>query len=281
MPSFDVHQHLWPAGVIGALRRRRVPPRLDEDVLEVREGRFPVELGAHELEERLTLLDRHGVDTALVSLQPTLELDEAPELVDAYHEGIVELVAAAGGRLRAFACGACLEGFAGACIPAGQVLSGLGELPTKLEHARQALFVHPGPPAQVPAGAPPWWSAVVEYAAQMQGAYAAWLTDGAARHPNLPVVFALLAGGGPVQLERLRARGGGVNGSPARSVYLETSSFGRRGLELCLETHGASQLLYGSDVPVIDPRPTLDALVELGETVAHAVRVENPTRLFA
>jgi 6-methylsalicylate decarboxylase len=280
VPSIDVHQHLWPPQVVEALRRRPEPPRLDGDVLELREGRFPVELGKHDPEDRLRLLDRDGVDTAIVSLQPTLELDVAPELVDAYHEGIVELVAAAGGRVRAFAAGACLEGFAGACIPAAQVLSGLGELPEELARAGQALFVHPGPPGEMPAGAPPWWSAVVVYTAQMQAAYAAWLADGAARHPNLPVVFALLAGGGPVQLERLRTRGGGENGPPPRSIYLETSSFGRRALELCLETHGVSQLLYGSDVPVADPRPILGALEDLGETVAHAVRVENPTRVF-
>jgi hypothetical protein len=279
MPSFDVHQHLWPPQLVEVLRRRREAPRLDGDILELREGRFPADLAAHRPDERLALLDRDRIDTAIVSLQPTLELDAAPELADAYHEGIGELASASGGRLRAFASGMCLDGFAGACVPAARLLSGLDGLPDELERAGQALFVHPGPPAPAPPGAPPWWTVVVDYTAQMQAAYATWLADGAFRYQNLPVVFAILGGGGPVQLERLHSRSGS-DAAPPASVYLETSSYGARALKLCLEAHGASQLLFGSDVPLVDPQPTLRALNELGETVAHAVRVENPTRLF-
>jgi 6-methylsalicylate decarboxylase len=279
MPSIDVHQHLWPPQLIEALRRRHEPPHLDGDVLELGEGRFPLDLGAHDIERRLALLDRDGVDTAIVSLQPTLELEVAPELVDAYHEGIVQLVAACGGRLRAFSAGACLDGFAGACVPAARILAGLGALPNELAAADQVLFVHPGPPRPPPPGAPPWWTAIVDYTAQMQAAYVAWLAGDADDHLELPVVFAILAGGGPVQLERLLVRGGDL-GAPSSSTYLETSSFGRRALTLCLEAHGPTQVLYGSDSPVGDPRPTLRALEELGDAVSDAVRIENPTRLF-
>lgn len=279
MPSIDVHQHLWPPQLVEVLRRRREPPRLDGTVLELGEGRFPIDLGAHDIEQRLALLDRDGVDTAIVSLQPTLELEAAPELVDAYHEGIAQLVAASGGRLRAFAADACLEGFAGVCVPASRLTAGLGALPDELRKAGQVLFVHPGPPRPPPPGAPPWWTAVVDYTAQMQAAYVAWLAEGAGVHPKLPVVFAILAGGGPVQVERLRVRGGLLGALPA-SMYLETSSFGRKALELCLATHGRAQVLYGSDSPLVDPRATLRALAELGDAVADAVRVENPTRLF-
>jgi predicted TIM-barrel fold metal-dependent hydrolase len=113
----------------------------------------------------------------------------------------------------------------------------------------------------------------------MQAAYVAWLARGANDRKQLPVVFAILAGGGPVQLERLLVRGGDL-GAPPSSMYLETSSFGRRALALCLEAHGPAQVLYGSDSPVGDPRPTLRALDELGDAVSDAVRVENPTRLF-
>jgi predicted TIM-barrel fold metal-dependent hydrolase len=279
MASFDVHQHLWPPQLVGALRGRRTPPRLDEDVLELEEGRFPVDLGVHRLEDRLRLLDGDGIETAIVSLQPTLDLDAAPELADAYHEGVLELVAASDGRLRAFAAEACLPGFAGACVPAGRLAAGLGSLPDELEQAGQALFVHPGPSAPAPAGAPPWWNAVIDYTGQMQAAYAAWLGDGATRHPALAVVFAILGGGAPFQLERLRSRSG-ESWPVSPLVFLETSSYGRRALELCLEAVGTPQLLYGSDVPVSDPRATLAALDELGEEVRRAVLVDNPTRLF-
>jgi predicted TIM-barrel fold metal-dependent hydrolase len=280
MPSFDVHQHLWPPPVIDALRRRRDPPRLDGDVLELEEGRFPTDLAAHRLDDRLALLDRDGVDVAVVSLQPTLDLDAAPELAEAFHEGMAQVSSAADGRLRAFAAGRCLPGFAGACVPAGALLEGLDALPGELEQAGQSLFVHPGPPGARPHGSPDWWASIVDYGAQMQAAYLAWISGGAQRHPELPVVFAVLAGGAPIQLERLQSRGVEAEAVLHRCVYLDTASYGRRALELVLASHGLDQIVYGSDVPVVDPRPTLEALKELGEPAVRAARSDNPTRLF-
>ncbi|MGH3115026.1 MAG: hypothetical protein ACRDOP_16300, partial [Gaiellaceae bacterium] len=109
MPSYDVHQHIWPDSVVDILRRRNRPPRLEHDVLELEEGSFPVDLGEHELEARLALLDRDGIDVAVVSLPPTLGWERHPELADAYHAGVLELTAASGGRLLPLACGACLD----------------------------------------------------------------------------------------------------------------------------------------------------------------------------
>jgi predicted TIM-barrel fold metal-dependent hydrolase len=279
MAGLDVHQHLWPPQLIETLRRRSTPPRLDGDVLLLREGRFPVELRAHRLDERLALLDRNGIDTALVSLQPTLDLEAAPELADAYHEGVPELVTASGGRVRAFAAGACLDGFAGACVSAGRLVKGLGGLPGELERVGQVLFVHPGPAMPPPDAAPAWWTVVVDYTAQMQAAYLAWLAEGAGRHPAVPVVFALLAGGAPLQLERLADRSGD-SWPIAPTVYLEGSSYGQRALQLALDVHGRDRLLYGSDVPVADPARSLAALAELDEAVRRSVLVDNPLRLF-
>jgi hypothetical protein len=115
----------------------------------------------------------------------------------------------------------------------------------------------------------------------MQAAYFAWLDDGVGRHPELDVVFAVLAGGAPVQLERLRSRGG----DPARAshprIHLDVASYGARALELCLAAGGADQLVYGSDRPVVDAAPTLDALAGLGPGVLDTVRSDNPGRLFA
>ena len=109
----------------------------------------------------------------------------------------------------------------GTCVPAPAVVAGIGELADELVSAGQTLFVHPGPVPPPPAGAPAWWSALVDYPAQMQAAYAAWLTQG---NPELPVVFAFLAGGAPFQLERLRARGGE---DPEMAVYFDTAATGR------------------------------------------------------
>jgi hypothetical protein len=278
---FDVHQHFLPAQVLDVLRARREPPRLAGGSLVLREGSFPFDERAHQLGERVALLDRDGIDVAVVSLAPTLETEAHPELRDAYHDGMREVVAASGGRLRALAAGECLPGFAGACVSAGALVGGLGDLPRELVDAKSVLFVHPGPPGPPPPGAPSWWAAVTDYTAQMQAAYFSWIAGGAARHPDLQVVFAILAGGAPFQLERLASRARQKGAAPPSNVHLESASYGRRALALCLETVGASQLVYGSDVPVVDSAPTLRALEGLGRSVLDTVSGENPARLFA
>jgi 6-methylsalicylate decarboxylase len=281
MPSYDVHQHIWPQSVVEVLRARTRPPRLERDLLELEEGSFPVDLGEHELDARLAVLDRDGIDVAVVSLPPTLGWERHPELADAFHAGALDLAAAAGGRLLPLACGTCLDGFAGACVSAGAATRDLGELPSELGRAGQVLFVHPGPPEAAHVKAPPWWAAVASYTAQMQASYLGWIADGAERHPGLHVVFAILAGGAPIQLERLSSRGVEPQTVLHPNVHLEIASYGRRALELTLDAYGAGQLLYGSDIPVIDSRPTSNALSELGEGVRRTILTENPTRLFA
>lgn len=278
--SFDVHQHFLPAPLIEALRGRGEAPRLVGGMLELREGFFPFDERDHDLARRLVMLDRDGTDIAVVSLAPTLETEAHPELCDAYHVGIRDVVLAAGGRLRALAAGACLDGFAGACVSAQAVVAGLGSLPDELARSDQVLFVHPGPPAPAPAGAPVWWAPVVDYTAQMQAAYFAWLAEGVKRHPDVRVVFALLAGGAPILLERLRSRGSDPEMARHPRIHLDTASFGPSALRLCLETLGYENLVFGSDVPVIEAAPALRALAEMGEAALAAARFENPGRLF-
>jgi 6-methylsalicylate decarboxylase len=281
VPTYDIHQHFLPPQLVAELRARRTPPRLDGDLLELAEGLFPFDERDNDLDERLALLDRDGIDVALISLAPTMETESEPDLQDAYHEGILEVVAAAGGRLQALAAGACLEGFAGACVSAHAVLRGLDTLPGELAQAGQVMFVHPGPPHPPPTGAPAWWTAVVDYTEQMQAAYFAWLDAGVERYPELDVAFAILAGGAPIQLERLRSRGGDPAAAQHPRIHLDTASYGARALALCVETVGAAQMVYGSDRPVVDAAPTLEALTALGDGVLDTVRSENPGRLFA
>jgi hypothetical protein len=277
MTSFDIHQHLWPEQLIRALEARQELPRLRGTVLELQEGSFETNLGEHELDARIALLDRHEIDVAVVSFQPTVACDLQPDLADAYHEGMLELVAAAGGRLAALACAQRREGFVGACVSARRVIAGVDELAGELIEAGEVLFVHPGYPDPAPANAPFWWSALVDYTAQMQAAFAVWLAGGAAKNPGLKIVFAILAGGVPFQLERLAARGD-VTEMP-ESTYFDTASYGARALRLTAESCGSDRLLFGSDAPVMDPGVTLRGLEEAGLTEA-ALR-ENPGRLLA
>ena len=55
---------------------------------------------------------------------------------------------------------------------------------------------------------PHWWPALTDYVAQMQAAWFAFLHAGRRAHPRLRVLFAMLAGGAPLQLERYAARRG-------------------------------------------------------------------------
>jgi 6-methylsalicylate decarboxylase len=280
--TVDFHQHLWPEPFVRALRRRSAPPRLDGSRLELaREGGFETDLAVHTLERRLALLDEAGIDVAVVSLAPTMEVEGEDDLVEAYHEGILELAAASGGRLQPLAGGVCREGFVGACVSPAALVAGIDELASSLEAVGQFLFVHPGPPERIPDGAPAWWAAVVDYTAQMQAAYAAWLANGAAAHPGLRVVFSFLAGGGPFQLERLGSRGFDERSALLENVYFETCSYGRRALELCLATYGVRQLVLGTDTPVLEPGKALRTLDQFGEAVANAVCKENPKRLLS
>lgn len=288
MPTFDVHQHLWPSELIDALAARREPPYLRDSTLVLAdEGEFPLDRSEHRLDRRLATMDRDGTDIGVLSLQPTLGIEGLPAgerepLRAAWHEGARRLIASGNGRIRAFASGACLDGFAGACVPAAAVLEGGSELEALLEQlasARRVLFVHPGS-ARPPPGAPAWWTGVVDYTAQMQAAYLAWLARDSEESARPRTLFAILAGGGPFQLERLRARGGDVRVEPDPEIFFDVSSYGSRSIEMCRSTFGVRQLVYGSDLPVVDPRPTLHAVRSLGDAVATMICDENATLLF-
>jgi hypothetical protein len=222
----------------------------------------------------------------VISLQPTLGISELPpreaaRLHETYNRGARRLVEASDGRLHAFSAGDVEPGFAGLCVPAGALLELEALAPSfdALVAEGQVLFVHPGY-AQPPAGAPAWWGPAIDYTAQMQAAYAAWLADGMARWPDLPVVFAILAGGAPFQLERLRSRGVDTRVVVEANVHLDTASYGRLSLELCLAAYGVGRLVYGSDAPVIDPVTTLSAIRALGRATADAICCHNPAALL-
>jgi predicted TIM-barrel fold metal-dependent hydrolase len=284
--AFDVHQHLWPQLFLDALERRSEPPCLRDGELVLEEGRFPRAAEADSLDARLAGLDRDGIDVAVLSLQPTLGIEALPEperdeLVDAWVGGVREVLGAGRGRLLAFAPGRVADGFAGASISAAAARDrdALAPLLDALEERAGVLFVHPGPVVP-PRGAPAWWAWVADYTAQMQAAYLSWLAGGRSRWPSIRVVFAILAGGAPFQLERLAYQGVDVRSTLEPNIFLDVSTYGRRAIELCIETFGVDQLVYGSDVPVVDPARTLHAVRGFGESVHRMFTEHNPARLL-
>ena len=287
MRTYDLHQHLWPEGFIAALRARHTPPLLDGTDLVTPEGRFTLDLADHDPGERVATLDRAGVDVAVLSLQPSLGLallDEAErdDLENAWLEGIGQLVGSGDGRFLALSPTRHREGFAGVCVGATALLDLDASAPVldEVERRGELLFVHPDAGAPPDSSKPSWWGWAVGYPSQMQAAYLAWLAGGRERWPHLRVLFAILAGGGPLQLERLAQRGLDVRSTLDPNVFIDVATYGRRAIELCIETFGVTQLAYGSDTPIVDAQSTLAAVRGFGDSVARILQIDTPTRLL-
>jgi hypothetical protein len=236
-----------------------------------------------------------GVDRILIALSAPLGIeglprDEAEPLLDAWEEGLSTLppLFRAWGALPLRTArprdvdGLLDRGFAGLSIPAGAIATPTGLrmlLPVlrRLSEQGAPLFVHPGPSPWRPqrgleSGTPPWWPALTQYVAVMQAAWLAFTIAGRPELPELPVVFAMLAGCAPLQAERLAARGG--PGSVADPLtFFDTSSYGPVAVDAMIRCVGVEQLVHGSDRPVAAPGSH-------GEVLDHGLRVTNPARVL-
>jgi 6-methylsalicylate decarboxylase len=274
----DFHQHVWTDEFRSALERRTAPPYLRGRRLVLPlGGEFEVDPNAYTPEERLAALGRAGLDTAIVSLPPTME--PTPELTDPWNESALQLAEQSNGRLLPLAYREARAGFFGAIVAANDLLDldAVTPLLNRLEAQQQLLFVHPGPAPRSRSG---WWAPGVAYTAQMQAAYATWVASGVGRWPQLRVVFALLAGGAPFQIERLVARGLDPRAPFAPNMWFETSSYGERALELTLQTFGASRLVFGSDAPVDAVDDALRVLRPFGAALEVELLVSNPSTIL-
>jgi predicted TIM-barrel fold metal-dependent hydrolase len=287
LATYDLHQHLWPERFVAALRARTTPPLLSRDELVTREGRFVVDLTAHEADARLRILDQDEIDVAVLSLQTSLGLEalspgEREGLEELWAEGMREIVSAGGGRFQALSPTRARAGFAGISLGASSLFD-LDHAGPVLDEAAERgclVFVHPSAGETHVQTQPGWWEWVVGYTSQMQAAYFSWLAGGRERWPMLRVVFAILAGGGPVQLERLAHQGVDVRSALDPNTFFDVATYGRRAIELVIETFGVEQLVYGSDTPVVDPRHTLEAVRGFGDSVAQLLQMDTPEALL-
>jgi hypothetical protein len=290
--AVDVHQHLWPPGLIAALRARRNPPRMRGWTLELAgEPDYLVDPACHDIDVRVAQAAADGLDLALVSLSSPLGIealppDEAAELLGAYHDGVLALPASFGAW--AAACLTAIDpsavraeldrGCVGLQLPATAVLDvagydRVGPLLDVLEAMDRPLLIHPGT-ASVAEGAPAWWPAMVPYVQQMHAAWFAFRAYGRPRHPTLRVCFAILAGLAPLHGERFAARAGGR--SPVDpDVFLETSSYGTRAVDATMRVLGIDALVNGSDRPYAEP-----VRLDLGASATHALHRANAGRLL-
>jgi len=296
--NVDVHQHLWTAAFLAALRARDEPPFLDGWTLHTA-GEPPYEVPAaqHDVAARAELAAADGLGRALVSLSAPLGIewlpsDEARPLLDAYHEGSAGLpepfgawAAACVRDVDADSTAADLDrGFAGLQLPANALTDEAGyarcaPLLDVLEARGLPLFVHPGPAPGASPG-PGWWPAMVPYVQQMHSAWFAFRAFGRPRHPRLRVCFALLAGLAPLHGERFAARGGDEGRAGVDpDVFVETSSYGPRAVDSVVRVLGTEVVVMGSDRPYAEPpqQPGFG----LGGATAYAFRITNPRRLLS
>lgn len=303
----DIHQHIWPDALIGELRRRSEPPRLDRwTLLTSGEPPFPVDPADHDVRLRAAQAAEDGAGLVLIGLSSPLGIEylapgDAEPLLAAYHDGVSALGAPFAGW--AAACLTAIDapglakqldrGFAGLQLPATALASEAGyqrcgPLLDVLAERDLPLFIHPGPtatgaippaPAAAAVGGPAWWAAVVCYVQQLHAAWFAFRAYGRPAHPRLRVCFAALAGLAPLHGERLAARGGSdplARGAVDPGMFVETSSYGERAADAIIRVLGVDMLTFGSDRPYAQPHADLG----LGEAARHAIRVTNPQRLL-
>jgi len=289
----DLHQHLWPEQLVEELRRRCRPPYLRGWRLWT-EGEPPYDVrpADHDPDVRTSRDLDSGVDLACVSLSAPLGIEvlpsaEAERLLEAWHEGGCALP----GQFRSWASvhgrepdlkrlDALLAGsFVGVQVPAPQLLTPhawvqAGDVLSAAERAGKPVLVHPGPVGQVPDGIG-WWAPVVGYVAQLHAAWWAWhALDGRRHFPRLRLVFAAGAGLAPLQHERFLGRGGGPRPVDPE-VFVDSSSYGRQGLDALVRVLGIDSIVLGSDAPYGE------AGVEvLGDAAARRICIDNPQRVL-
>ena len=281
----DVHQHIWTTPLIEVLAARTELPfvRLRGGVAELHAaGERPcaIDLNSQSPSRRTRLLDDDRIEQAVIALSSPIGIEALPRdaalaVIDAHLDGVTAL----GNRFAAWGPvpldnadpddvdDVLTRGCIGASMPAG-ALATAGALHVaapvldRIAERDVPLFVHPGPGRrandliadhEAPGYEPPWWQALTGYVSQMQSAWLAFVTAGRPEHRKLRVIFSMLAGLAPMQLERLYARGGAAAVAEDPAIFYDTSSYGPAAVSALGGIVGRRQLLYGSDRPVVEP----------------------------
>ena len=310
--SIDLHQHLWPAQLVEALRARSTPPRLVGWTMHLA-GEPPCEIEPrdHDLAARLAH-EPPGRARVCMSLSTPLGIENLPAgqaqpLLQAWREGVAEwrdpvsawaAISTREPDLTALKANFD-DGFIGLQIGADQLrspaaLEAIAPALAVCESADKPVFVHPGPVAPTH-DVPFWWAPVVDYVAGLQAAWWSWHSVGRSLLPGLRICFAAGAGLAPIHHERLTARGGGQLGIVDTNTFVETSSYGPQAIDALIRVLGVDVIVLGSDQPYAEPldvganlegmpltgciRTPAHRLV-LGSAAAHAITTANPNRLL-
>lgn len=220
--------------MLAALEERAQPPfvRCGDGGVVLRcagEPPYVIDTESEAPSRRAELVRADGVDLALVAISSPIGIEALPReqaqpLIDAHLDGVLALPEEFGAWGPFALEGAepddvdalLARGCVGVTVPAGALagparLHALAPVLERIAEREVPLFVHPGrgpdqPAAPVAADEPGWWRPLTDYVWQMQAAWYTFAAVGRAAHPDLKVVFAMLAGGAPLHTERLSAR---------------------------------------------------------------------------
>jgi 6-methylsalicylate decarboxylase len=280
----DIHQHVWTTPLLEALAARECLPfvrRTDGLTVLHCGGELPyvIDTAAESAQRRAQLLVADGVDRAVVAISSPIGIEALPHdvaapLIAAHLDGVLSL----GPRFAAWGpiainapdptdvdevlARGCVGVSLPACALAGrEALDDMGPVLERIQSHAVPLFVHPGGVAtadarEAPLNEPLWWRALTDYVSQMSAAWLTFVTHGRRELPRLRVVFAMLAGGAPLQAERLATRGGPEIDLQDPLTFYDTSSYGPRAVDALGNSTGAGRLVYGSDRPVVEPATT-------------------------
>ena len=209
MAGFDVHQHLWPRAfseALAAAHRASLPRRRRPARVRGRIDRRPPRSRARDPDRPARPpRDRHGRRLAAAVARAR---GARPVRARAPRSDLGGRDPRARGRgprpdrsARSRPAATGLRGGLDRRRPAGSTWTTSRRRSTRCADTGSSSSTRS--PASPPAAAPAWWPAVVDYTSQMQRAYFAWLAGAQERWPDVTVVFAILAGGAPIQLERL------------------------------------------------------------------------------
>ncbi len=280
----DIHQHVWTTPLLDALAERESLPfvrRSDGLTVLHSGGELPyvIDTESESPERRAALLRQDGIDLAVVALSSPIGIEALPrpvasELIAAHLDGVLALGPgfAAWGPVPlddpdpSDVDAVLARGCIGVSLPAGGLagrrrLEVMRPVLERVQERGVPVFVHPGcvttrDAREAGLNEPVWWRALTDYVSQMQAAWLTFAGDGRRELPRLTVVYAMLAGGGPLLSERLAARGGPAPDLADPRTFYDTSSYGPRMVETMARWVGPGQLVYGSDRPVVEPVAT-------------------------
>ena len=292
-PDVDVHQHLWPPEFVDALRSRsRGAPAGRLDAAPGRRAAVRRRPGRPRRRSRARGLDP-DVGRIVLGLSSPLGIEDLPPddagpLLLAWHKG-----SCAAGAVRCLGRGqprrarpGRLAGHArrGVRRPAGAGdlaghagrVEAVAELLRVVRAGRPAGLRPPGPGDHA---APPAHSGLVGARRRLCRAAAGRLVGLASGRPQ-PAARSCASASSPAPAwRRCTTSDPAARGGPALladpDTFVDTSSYGRVGLDSLVRVLGVDALVLGSDRPYAVPTDP-----GLGRAATHAVRVANPRRLL-